>query len=362
MTDVWRIVPYAGPDALARLEADWRSLLAAMPARGPQHAFEAHRAYVTHLSRSGDGVRYFALSDGARTRAICPLETDDARLLGRSAPALGLAWRQWDLVRDVICADDEAASRLLPFLVDHLAALPESPPWLILDQVLERAALWRSVGALDPRITCVDRVGASAVFDCAVPFEDTLARLPQKMRANLRYARRRFEALPQPRYRVATGDQAAAAFDEFVALEASGWKGARGARGALSFLPDVEAFFRDLVAAAAPDCRVEVHGLYAAGACIASIVCLRGGSEVIAPKIAYDSRYAGVSPGHLLHGLMLRHYGDDAAIRVVMTVSNPTWLHSWRPTVVPAHRAYVALTPQGRAALPWLRLRRGPRR
>jgi hypothetical protein len=365
MMRAWNIVEYRGHGGLRQLEADWKHLLQAMPDRGPQHAWETSVAYFNHLSRAEDRFVCFALSDGRRVRAICPLEPATFTILGRPTRVWGLACDLFDLKRDVICPPDDARRELLPSLVRHLRCAPERPAWLVFDQVREDSVLWGCLRSLDTREYCADVVGASDIIDCQRTFEKTRAALSRNFRGNLRKARNKLTSLVDVRFVHASDPQALEReFERFLDVEASGWKGEGGTHGALRAKPTHVAFYRDLVATFRDGGQCEINALYAEGRCIASQLCARSGAEYTILKIGYDERYARVAPGQLLLERTLEYCCRDPQITRLSLVSGSAWHRDWRPNAVPVYCAHLAL---GRWLGPTLlgilrlRLRYGPR-
>lgn len=83
--------------------------------------------------------------------------------------------------------------------------------------------------------------------------------------------------------------------DDFLVLEASGWKGRAGTAAAND--PQVHTFMNDAVAALARRGQAQVDLLTLDGRAIAALVSLRSRSTVFAWKIAYDESFARYSPG-----------------------------------------------------------------
>lgn len=96
-----------------------------------------------------------------------------------------------------------------------------------------------------------------------------------------------------------------AVLDTFLALEASGWKGAAGS--ALDRAADTRAFFHAAARAAAARGRFEVSWLDAGGQCLAMTTQFVGPGWSSGFKRAHDERYARYAPGlvHLMH--LTRH-------------------------------------------------------
>lgn len=97
------------------------------------------------------------------------------------------------------------------------------------------------------------------------------------------------------------GDQTADArpwIDEFLALEASGWKGTNGS--ALASNPDTLAFFRDAMTAGWARGQVLLTALRIDGRAIAMLITLVSGNAGFSFKTAFDEEFARFSPGVLL--------------------------------------------------------------
>ena len=365
MKPAWGIVEFRGKEGLQRLEADWRRLLHTMPDRAAHHTYESHVAYFDHLSDAGGRYTCLALTDSERVRAICPLELRFATILGRRTRVWDLPWDLENLLRDVICPADDARAELLPRVVQFLRHAPGRPALLLLGRILQTSAAWDCLRALRGRAYCTDLAGASASFDCDRPLDELASKLSRKFRSNLRNAHRKLAAMGDVRFVAASEPSSLASeFERFLDLEASGWKGATGSQSAIRVRPQVERFFRALATMTGVDSRCEIHALYAAGECIASLFCVRAGAECAAYKVAYDERHAAASPGQLLLEWTVQRCCRDREIKRLNMVSDAEWLGVWRPDVVPVHCAYVVLGAwPGQLLVEVLRLRfrHGPR-
>jgi hypothetical protein len=100
--------------------------------------------------------------------------------------------------------------------------------------------------------------------------------------------------------------------EEFLALEASGWKGKK--RSALVVDRHHAAFAREAVSNLAAVDAVRIHTIDLNGAAIASMIVLMMGGEAYTWKTAYNEDYARFSPGKLLMGELTEWHLDDANI------------------------------------------------
>lgn len=109
--------------------------------------------------------------------------------------------------------------------------------------------------------------------------------------------------------------------DEFLALEASGWKGEQGT--ALKSKQQDARFFRSMVEASQAEGRVLTLSLMLNDEPIAIIVVLTCGRGAYAFKMAYDEEYRSNSPGFHLVMEMIQHVHDSPDIAWMDFCSDP---------------------------------------
>lgn len=100
--------------------------------------------------------------------------------------------------------------------------------------------------------------------------------------------------------------------EEFLSLEAGGWKGQK--RSSLVADRLHAAFAREAVANLAAVDAVRIHTIDLAGNAIASMIVFMMGGEAYTWKTAYNEKYARYSPGKLLMGQLTEWHLDDANI------------------------------------------------
>lgn len=136
-----------------------------------------------------------------------------------------------------------------------------------------------------------------------------------------------------------------AAMEEFLALEAQGWKGRK--RTALAGAPDTAAFARSLARNMAGVGAIAVDSLELAGRAIAMGIVLRSGTRAFFWKIAYDESYATRSPGVLFTQDLTHRQIADAHLSMTDSCAKPN--HSMIDRLWPGRLALadVALPLQG---------------
>jgi len=107
-------------------------------------------------------------------------------------------------------------------------------------------------------------------------------------------------------------DAIAAALDEFLALEAAGWKGEAGTAAACDAA--TLDFIKSAVAGLAGENKVAIDRLVLDGRLAAAGITLRSGDTAWFWKIAYDETLARYSPGVMLISLVTERLAADTSI------------------------------------------------
>ena len=131
-------------------------------------------------------------------------------------------------------------------------------------------------------------------------------------------------------------DQVTPALEAFLALEASGWKGARGT--ALKQNDGDAGFIRRAVPALAASGQCEIVTLRSGDAPVAAAIVLRHQSRAFYFKIGVDERFAKYSPGVQLTLDLTRHLCADPAIATADSTASPD-----HPMINPIWRGRLAI-------------------
>ena len=155
--------------------------------------------------------------------------------------------------------------------------------------------------------------------------------MTSKMRSNLRRRARlaesaaplRFESCRRP-------EEVGPAFEKFLDIESSGWKGSAGDKSSILCRPRVLAFYTEIVRefAARNECVVNLlwHGEQA----IAGQLGLHVGRTLYILKVGYRDVNPTWAPGILLQDRSIRHACEHPEVDVLSMVNNPHRVHSFQ--------------------------------
>jgi CelD/BcsL family acetyltransferase involved in cellulose biosynthesis len=188
-----------------------------------------------------------------------------------------------------LLADCDRGSAMHLFL--HLPKLPADGPALAaLDRVLADRPRAQYTAEEESRAILTGGGTAAAYLDSA---------MSAKKRKELRRQRTRLAEEGVLTIERVEGEQGLAAWaEEFLALEAAGWKGAQ--RSALASAAETRTFFAETLAGAAAAGRLERLALRLDGRAIAMLANFITAPGAYSFKTAFDEAFARFSPGMLL--------------------------------------------------------------
>ena len=142
-----------------------------------------------------------------------------------------------------------------------------------------------------------------------------------------------------------------AALEDFLSLEASGWKGK--ARSAMVLDRYRAAFARESVNEIAADGRARIYTLLAGPRPVASLVVLIQSGQAFAWKMAYDETFAKASPGQQLIDETTRALIADPAIKAADSCAMPDNLvmNRFWPERLPIATHVIGLRPDSGKAV-----------
>ena len=313
-------------DEAAAIAGEWRSLTERAV---EDNAFFDPDFALPAMKAIGDGVAIATWrSEDGRLAALAPVRP--ARL-GRIAPAVRI-WSHDYGPLGVPLVDRAMTDRAVDGLLDGLMETGGSLvlPDITLDGAVAEAitrhatAAGRGLAVVDSHHRAMLKRPESGDVDCR-------AALPQRRRKEYSRQMRRLADLGAVVVEtVSEPDQVKARFEEFLLLEAAGWKGKR--HTALAELPPMAAMAREIVGRRAASGAVRIDSIRLGGQPIAMLLSFLSGATAYSWKIAYDEAHEKVSPGAQLMLEAGRTLLSNAGIRQIDScagANHPMIDHLW---------------------------------
>lgn len=319
-------------DILAVPEAAWADLVAhAVEANAFYHPAWA-RAVARHV-KGQVGMRALLAWDGpAKRRLIGLMLVAPAWNCLRLPIPVFVGWYAYAPLTTPLLDRDraDAAARALMSAVREAGAQALLLPAMAQDGPVA-IALRKAVEpfAVLPRVF---NAHERARLDATQDIDDAVAALGSKKLKELRRQRNRLADIGEVEFRIAApGAEADAALEQFLALEAAGWKGAAGT--ALAAKQGDVAFMKEALPAMVRAGAAQIVTLTSGDKVVAAGVLLRHARRAYFFKIAYDETFAKSSPGvQLTLDITRAMCGDDTIDTVDSTAiaNHPMIDHIWR--------------------------------
>ncbi len=135
----------------------------------------------------------------------------------------------------------------------------------------------------------------------------------------------------------------AAAFEDFLVVEDSGWKGEGGT--SIRKQPKKLAYYQRLLEFYGGLGICQINILYLADTAIAAQFGVRVGQRLFLLKIGFREDFAAISPGYLILYKLIEQSAAQGQIASVSFVTGVTWIDRWHPRHIPVGIFYL---PNGR--------------
>jgi hypothetical protein len=126
-----------------------------------------------------------------------------------------------------------------------------------------------------------------------------------------------------------TAEQLPTAFEDFLAVEDSGWKGEGGT--SIKKQPRKLAYYQYLLKAYGERGLCQINILYSNETPIAAQFGVRVGRRLFLLKIGFREDYAAVSPGYLVLYKLVEQSAEQGVVDSISFVTGVNWIDRWHP-------------------------------
>lgn len=331
-----------GVKALSDLRPHWLRITSEMARKRFFHLYPWHASYFGALEHDLSAMNALVVHDGPVPAGIIPLKRAGRDFYGIRLAALELPRHAHVPLSDIVLSDRLRERDVVGAVRAFLSESRLEWDVLAFANVLEDGGAF-ALAPGDPHRVALptrrcDYLVKPANYD---KFAKTLSK---NFRANLRKARNKLS-----RYKgdgrlqclsVRDPSQLEWAFEEFLRVEASGWKGEAGTRSAIQFSQRLRHYYHSLLTGFAELDGYEINLLRLDKRSIGAQFCLRTGDTNYLLKIGYDEAYAKYAPGNMLLEWLLKR-SNDAHIRHINLVTDTRWHADWMPASYQVYNVYL---------------------
>jgi CelD/BcsL family acetyltransferase involved in cellulose biosynthesis len=333
---------FRGREGLEQIAPAWHKFIAGMPEVRFNHLPEWYRAYLSSPEADPGRVWFVAAYRGAALAGIFPLHFQNFRAMAFRPRLLGTVEDDQLQLSDFVFPQTAENQELLCALTQWLRT-QRIFRWdeLRLRKVSAESSIAYAARARLPPATVPLQHDASAYFKTAGTYEQATHAMNAKFKSNLR-RRNRIAAESAPlRHQIYRRDGLDKAFNIFLDLEASGWKGEGGSASAIRCRPAMLEFYTALVREFSVFDAVAICLLWHGDEAVAGKFCLQIGRTFYILKVGFSEAHAKFAPGLLLLERLLHHACDDPGIDVLHLVNEPPWAKFFRPEVISVWSYYA---------------------
>jgi tetratricopeptide (TPR) repeat protein len=257
-------------------------------------------------------------------------------------PVLAI-WGHSEALVGTPLVDRENPEGIIEAFLDNVAGSANLPKIIVLRHIVETGLF--STGLTRVISKCGDRFAMYGRHERAylAPTDDRNSYLEHAIKAwkrsQLRRLRQRLRETGHVDVSTTTTSPAIeSALDDYLALEASGWKGRAGT--AIAAHPKLRGFVEASVAGLATEGKVRIDRLLVNNRAIAAAITLRKRNKAWYWKMSYDEAYRRFSPGVLLTLELTKSLLADSTLVSVDSLTipgHPMIDHMWRERLAVAH-------------------------
>jgi hypothetical protein len=265
--------------------------------------------------------------------AVFPMRFQDYRFKGIRPRVFGTIEHDEMQATDFIFHRTAATEKLLSALA-HWLRTQRVIRWdeLRLRNLREDSAIAHSARAALPKATVAQRRVGCSYFVTHGTVEQATEAMSGTFKRNLRRLAKRAEQTAPLRvesYR--RTEELDKAFDLFIDIEASGWKGEAGVSSAIRCRPPMLAFYREVLRQFSVRNVCVINVLWHGDTPVAGQFCLHLGSTLNILKIGFSDAHARFAPGNLLLERIIAQSCADPRVDFVSLVNDPQWAHNFKP-------------------------------
>lgn len=338
-----RVEFFRGLAGLSAIRGEWQRILGDIEHPHFFHLPEFYEAAGTVLAldqREQDLV-FAVLRDGDQASVVFPFVVSTSSLFGMRLRVLESP-QPWHLAGDLIGPRDETAPELFSSLIRGMVET-SGIPWdmIHLPAVLEDACAAPLMRGATGGMPFNRRYTGECCYVPLASYEEMQGRFSAKYRRELRRRSRMMDRDGKVEYLCVTGlPELQEAFEEFLRIEAAGWKGKRQT-AVRNKDANVGEFYRQFIRRFAEMGQCEIFCLRLDGRTIAVQLVATAGDTCYLMKIAHDEEYRRYSPGHQVVQQVLRDYAEREGMSTVNLCSDAAWLGDLEPLSYPVYSVRI---------------------
>lgn len=335
-----RLVTAATLPELEPHASAWNCLALSAPERLPMLSYAYLRPFFEYQLERGESWRCMFVYEGERLVGVLPLITAPERGLGGILSRLHPPLNPHCVSVSFLLASG-FEERVARYLLSELARTNPHYFSLTFERVhCDSRILGLPREVLDDVHIMKEPAGNGSYLPISGSFREYRESLSINFKRNLRKWDKRLSRLPDVRVQFLTGQDADSfTFEQFMQIEASGWKGRRGS--AILSSPRRAEFYRALIQELREVGWLELHLLKTGEKLIAAHLGMRMERALVLWKIAYDEAFSNCGPGNILFEKTIERAFLSGDIDEINCLTDMEWHRHWKMDQRPYYNLYL---------------------
>jgi hypothetical protein len=340
---MFEIKTFTGLDGLRQVKDQWTHVFQGLSRKSFQYHYDWYRCYLEFLAPEEEIFHVYLIYNDREPVAIFPLREGTMKFHGVKLKVLETPHHGHLPFTDCIYENSERTSEVLTYFIKNLSAGAKMK-WdaVVFHNLLEGSPVLASL-AKDSKVRAIKYLARKCSFFLTEGTYDDITRaFTGNHRRNLKKKGKRLDSLGKIEFVNSEKlESLVRDFDDFMEVEASGFKGEKGTKSAINFDDRLIGFYKSLIESFAEEGGCNIHLLKLNGESIASQFCLLDDETMYVFKIAYREDFAQVSPGMILLGLSLDAATQNEKIKRVNLMTYKDFHRNWKPEFMDVFHVWV---------------------
>ena len=321
-------------EGLNSLREIWPDMISTSTATRFFHYFQWYQSLLSSVLKDTRAIFFFTLFEKEKAVAIFPLQHKKLSISGIKFNILEIPDQDHIDLSDFIYNPKSNPRDCVTALVNFLEKQRDIP-WdiLRLPHLLADSPTVQALDSLDHHSITIEKGGHSDVIPCnASSYDNLLSSFSKNFRGNLRKPRNRLSKQKNVQVHSFRNEKdLMQGYQNFLEVEASGWKGKNGTGTAIKLHPVLIDFYKRLIKEFSRTGECEINLLTIDNKCIAGQFCLVVNDCLYMLKIGYDPEYSKLAPGNMLLENTITRLIANPRIKNLSLITGTKWHADWKP-------------------------------
>lgn len=336
------IKEYKGIRGHGKIRHEWQAILDTMPHYNFFHTWEWYYSYLHNLDKSPDKTEFHVVFLEKKPIAIFALKRQREKYFFFTLNMLEApSHSHMDLA--TFAVTNYSQTGLYHLFIDHLNQ-HTTTKWdaLRVGKILGADNIYQEIKANKTTSIIKVKHTNSSYMKCDADTNHLNINLPKKFHRNIRRLKKRALTIGKVIYFYEKErDRLNDAFEIFLKLEASGWKGQTGTGSAIILNDQVKNFYFSLIDQFSKDSRCQINLIKIGESYAAGQFCLIANGVLSILKIGFNEKFKDIAPSNLLLFDLLQKCQLDPEINTVSLTTGPLWAKRWHPENLDVYNLFM---------------------